>query len=37
MRTVHVRVNGREIAESIDERTHLADFLRKVCAGPARC
>jgi carbon-monoxide dehydrogenase small subunit len=40
MRTVHVRVNGREIAESIDERTHLADFLRDrldLTATHVRC
>jgi aerobic carbon-monoxide dehydrogenase small subunit len=28
MRTVRLTVNGRSVVEAIDERTHLADFLR---------
>jgi carbon-monoxide dehydrogenase small subunit len=40
MRTVGLRVNGREISESVDERTSLADFLRDrldLTATHVRC
>jgi aerobic carbon-monoxide dehydrogenase small subunit len=32
MRTVRLRVNGRDVTEAMDERTHLADFLRDKLA-----
>jgi len=40
MRTVRLRVNGREIVEAIEERLHLADFLRErlgLTATHLRC
>jgi aerobic carbon-monoxide dehydrogenase small subunit len=40
MRTVRLTVNGRPVAEAIDERMHLADFLREkltLTATHLRC
>ena len=40
MRTVSLTVNGRAVTEAIDERTHLADFLREkltLTATHLRC
>jgi carbon-monoxide dehydrogenase small subunit len=40
MRSVHLTINGRHVVESVDERMHLADFLREkltLTATHLRC